>query len=487
MDGSTPVTRRSLLHGLGALGLAASLPAACKRDEPGRENLAAASAPASKADPWQRYKGTTINFISENTPPSAAIAANLKPFEDLTGIKVNISQMELTKLVEKVSLDFSSGKAGFHVIYADPYQVLAPFSDGLVDLGKFLGKGDYPPLAGGLDDFIPAQLEAAGRFLDKQKLYALPYDTPTMIWHYRADLFAKHKDRMAHDLGFDPTPSIQLTWEQYWAIANWFDKKAKSDIPYGTGHQAKQHDSLMCDFSNVLWAYGGDYFEAGPELGLVGTKKPGKSALGNPAAVAAAEFYEKLLKLAHPGSRTWDWDGVASAFQAGQLAMCPNWHEFAASNERALPGKVGYAPLPSGPKRSANIWGGTGVGINANASEAEQGAAWLFINWATSPDTQFMTLASEKGGGTPTRKSVYARPEVEEAKKRPSKLPNILSADAVNEAWKAENIGLRPKVPTWNQLDTVLFTQVSRMLAGELKPAEAMRTAAEKFDVVNKV
>ena len=485
MDGSTPVSRRSLLGGLGALGAMAYLPG-CKGGSTGG-GAAADSGAGAPADVWSRYKGTTINFISENTPPSAAIAANLKPFEDLTGVKVNISQMELTKLVEKVSLDFSSGQAGFHVIYADPYQVLAPFSEGLLDLNAFLGKGDYPPLANGLSDFIPAQLDAGGRFLDRQKLFALPYDTPTMIWHYRADLFAKHKDRMSQDLGFDPTPSIQLTWEQYYAIANWFDKKAKADIPYGTGHQAKQHDALMCDFSNVLWAYGGDYFQAGPELGLIGAKTPGKSTLSSDAAIAAAEFYGKLLKLGHPGSRTWDWDGVASAFQAGQIAMCPNWHEFAASNEKALPGKVAYAPLPKGPKRSANMWGGTGVGINANASEKEQGAAWLFINWATSPETQFMTLASEKGGGTPTRSSVYGRPEVEAAKKRPSKLPNILAAEAVSEAWKPENIGLRPKVATWNQLDTILFTQVSRMLAGELKPHEAMRTSAEKFDVVNKL
>jgi multiple sugar transport system substrate-binding protein len=37
-------------------------------------------------DPWRRYAGTTLNFISENTSPTAAIAANLAPFEKLTGI-----------------------------------------------------------------------------------------------------------------------------------------------------------------------------------------------------------------------------------------------------------------------------------------------------------------------------------------------------------------------------------------------------------------
>ena len=38
-------------------------------------------------DVWRRFAGTRINFISENTAPTAAIAANLAPFEKLTGIK----------------------------------------------------------------------------------------------------------------------------------------------------------------------------------------------------------------------------------------------------------------------------------------------------------------------------------------------------------------------------------------------------------------
>ena len=56
------------------------------------------------------------------------IAANLKPFKDLTGIDVEISQLELGSLVQKVSLDVSSGDPTIHVIYADPYQVMAPFA-----------------------------------------------------------------------------------------------------------------------------------------------------------------------------------------------------------------------------------------------------------------------------------------------------------------------------------------------------------------------
>ena len=36
-------------------------------------------------------------------------------------------------------------------------------------------------------------------------------------------------------------------------------------------------------------------------------------------------------------------DGLADAFTAGEVAMCANWHEFAAGEEKVFPGKVGYA------------------------------------------------------------------------------------------------------------------------------------------------
>lgn len=476
-----PISRRTVLGG--ALGLAAATGlVACGGDN--KQSLPSGSSTPG-ADPWKQFSGTTINFISENTSPSAAIAANLAPFEQLTGIKVNIQQMELDKVVEKVKLDFSSGTAQNHVIYADPYQILAPMSDGLADLTDFINSDKYPKLDKGVEDFIPTQLTAAGKFLDDKKIYALPYDCPTMIWHYRIDLFEKYQDKMKADLGFDPIPSDASTWDQYYAIADWFNKNAKADVKYGTGHQAKQHDSLMCDFSNVLWAFGGDYFEKGQEVGLLGVEDPGKVSIDSEAGVAATTFYKKLLKIAHPSSTTWDWNGLGDAFAAGEVAMCANWHEFAAGEEKKFPGKVGYARLPKGPKRSANIYGGTGIGINKNAKGNELGAAWLFVNWATSPQTQLMSLGSTVGGGTPTRTSVYEMPDVKaEQTKSPSKYPNIRTAAAVQDAWKPENIGLRPKVSQWVQLDTVIFTELSKMLTSDGDPAATVKGIQEQMQKV---
>ena len=238
----------------------------------------------------------------------------------------------------------------------------------------------------------------------------------------------------------------------------------------------------MNDFSNVLWAYGGDYFDKGGDVGRYGSDDPGEPLLDAPEAIEAAEMYASSSRSptrraragtgpawprrSWPGSSPWPPSGTSSP---------------PASRRRKLKGKVGYARLPRGPKRSANMYGGTGIGINGVAPKNQQQAAWLFVNWATSPETQLSNLKSEVGGGTPTRESIYQLPEVEKARKPPSKMPNVLTTDAVFEAWKPDNIGLRPKIAAWNECDTVIFTELSKMLAGSQSAEQCMRKAKDGF------
>ena len=476
------MSRRDFLKVAGAgLGGAAILGNAGCVGSRGSANVAE----AASNNKWKQFSGMTLNFISENTAPTSAIAANLKPFKDLTGIDVNISQLQLTAVQQKVALDFGSRSGQYSVIYADPYLIMAPLHDGFVDLKTFMDDDSLPSVPKGTADFIPTQLDAAGRF--DNKLLTLPYDAPTIIWCYRKDLFNKYHDRMQHDLGFDPTPSISLTWEQYYKIAKWFNDN-QNDVPYGTGHQAKQFTSLKDDFANVLWAYGGDFFENGQRVGRFGSLHPGPSTLDQPEAIEAAAFYKKLVGIAHPGSVSWDWNDLAEAFGAGLIAMCPEWHEDAAAwwVPGGLEGKVGFSPLPTGPARSANHYGGTGIAVNKYATEEEQKAAWLFLVWATAPQTQKMGLFSAVGGGTPTRQSVYQMPKVKDAAKPPTQAPNMLTYNAVSEAWKPKNIGLRPKVPSWNQCDAAIYTNLSEMLTAGKSPKEAMRGAKQGIDRATK-
>ena len=93
-----------------------------------------------------------------------------------------------------------------------------------------------------------------------------------------------------------------------------------------------------------------------------------------------------------------------------------------------------------------------------------------------------MSLGSKVGGGTPTRTSVYDLPEVKaEITKSPSKFPNIRTADAVMKAWQPENIGLRPKLSQWVELDTIIFTELSKMLAQDGDPAATVAAIQDQM------
>ena len=205
---------------------------------------------------------------------------------------------------------------------------------------------------------------------------------------------------MKQDLGFDPLPADDSSWEQFYETSKWFKENAKDDVPYGHGHQAKQHDSLMNDFSNVLWAYGGDYFKDGGTVGRFGSSDPGEPILDFAEAIEAADFYNRLVSIAHPGSKGWDWDGLGTAFAAGRWRWRVNWHESRRATRTRTSRARWRRALPRGPSAARTCTAARASGSTPRPPEREQKAAWLFVNWATSKETQLANLKSEVGGGT---------------------------------------------------------------------------------------
>jgi multiple sugar transport system substrate-binding protein len=68
---------------------------------------------------------------------------------------VNVLQLELGALVQKVALDIGSGEGAYQVVYADPYQIMAPYHEALADLTEFNADENLPSIPRGTDDFIP--------------------------------------------------------------------------------------------------------------------------------------------------------------------------------------------------------------------------------------------------------------------------------------------------------------------------------------------
>jgi multiple sugar transport system substrate-binding protein len=131
---------------------------------------------------WKQFSGTTLNFISENTTPSTAIAANIEQFEKVTGIKVVIEQADLNAVVEKVGLDVNARTAKYPVIYLDPQQIMAKTKDNLGDLNVFNSDPALPHIPGGLEDFYESQVQCCSYMGDTDKLLAIPTTTRPWCW-----------------------------------------------------------------------------------------------------------------------------------------------------------------------------------------------------------------------------------------------------------------------------------------------------------------
>ena len=89
----------------------------------------------------------------------------------------------------------------------------------------------------------------------------------------------------------------------------------------------------------------------------------------------------------------------------------------------------------------------------------------------------------KKLGGTPTRKAVLEIPEVQEARKRPTTMPNALTFDAVYDIGiRDPNFVLGPKIPEANEYHKIVATEVQRCVSGETKPAEACEAIRAQVD-----
>ena len=157
-----------------------------------------------------------------------------------------------------------------------------------------------------IDDIVQAVDEKEGLYQPGLKSYtydghvwALPMNCSTWNLMYRPSILEK--------AGFDRPPE---TWSELLEYAE------KCTFPeegiYGIG-LASGRNGLTNDQYNLLYvATGNDYFD-----------EEGNVAFDNADAIAAAEFYQKLVPFSSPASTGWGFGEIEMNFAAGNIAMTP--------------------------------------------------------------------------------------------------------------------------------------------------------------------
>lgn len=450
---------------------------------------------------WKQYSGSKLTFLSENTPPSFAIREKLGAFFDLTGIEVEILTDDLPVVQQKVGIDLRSSQADYVLNYVQDKPIGAPFADFYVDLSTMFGDDTLPQDPEGYGDGVWFEnfLTACGRFYSEDKIIALPYDCAVACTFYRQDLFEKYSKDFEADYGYPLEYTDSTTWKQVLDMATFFKalKESGADVPYGYAqHMGSFAWTTQLDIQRLMFSHGRwiDF----PINDKLGSKNPGPANWGDEQSILMLEKFKALGDASHPDNLANGTLELNTVYQSGNIAMQVQYHEFAASVENpetsvAAGGKTAYAPCPKGDAEwmsaDGELVNGTncgigGIGINANASEDLQRAAYMFAIWSTSKQIQFDVLAGL--GGTPTRKSVLEIPEVQAAETRPTAMPNALTFDAVYDyGIKDPNFVLGPKIPEANEYYSIVAQEVQRLLSGQSSAADTASTLKDELDFLN--
>lgn len=329
---------------------------------------------------WQSQSGTTVKIMANKHPWVDIIEPKISEFEALTGIKVNLAIYPEDQFRTKRTVEMVSGASDVDVFMLMPGNSLAQYHQAgwVASLDKMMKSENSLWPEYDLDDIFSSALGAG---VKNGNHYTIPILLETSLLAYNKEIFDKY------------SISVPKTMEELETAAKTIYEGSGGDI-YGITLRGKKA-SATSQWVDFLHSFGGEWLENG------------KSGLGSDAAIAATEYYGRLLNLYGPKSAPSNsWYESISIFMQGKAAMVYDASVFKPNYENpeksAIAGKVGYAPIPAGPAGAVPHVSNWALSIYENSKNKE--AAWLFIQWATSKD---IALAGLMAGIPSARDSAW--------------------------------------------------------------------------------
>lgn len=396
---------------------------------------------------WKQFDGQSIVACFPNHVTYNALMPLIPEFEALTGIKVDVDLLQYMSMHDKEVLEMSKPKGDYDLISmvcmwksefgtADMLTPLEPFFQ-----NSSLAYPDYD-----FNDLVPAYVENTGLVGgDKiylggpgSVLYGVPFGAETSILIYRKDIFDKYNLKVP-DTYDDVLEAAKFISENVDGVYGMTSRGA-------AGHQA-----------NAGWL-----LHASP-FGATTFDENWEPAFNSPKGIAALKWMKEMFSYGPPGMTSFGQDGEFQAFLQGDAAMYLDASVFAGKardpKQSKVYDKLGYAMHPKQENRMSES-GGFGLAIPANASHPE--AAFLFMQWITSKETERKVI---ENGGAPFRMSSVEDPALQ------AKYPDfkVLAKQLpyVNPDW-------RPIIPEWGELDNLIGIAVNQALTGEKEPQQAM-------------
>ncbi|MCZ6719994.1 MAG: extracellular solute-binding protein [Proteobacteria bacterium] len=356
------------------------------------------------------YAGTTINMICQAYTPCYAIEGLAPEFTEETGITVNFELTDLDTSGKKGLTDAITDGGYYDIVevqgmlnglwgaqgFATPY-------------GQFY---DDPALKDpnvNAEDIIPELLAMNSIFGGQQT--SMPKEYFVSFGVARMDMLAHPEERanFKAKYGYDLPPGELVveveSWDQWGDMAEFFTREKGETLAgevlerkfYGISVSFKRFLTVWYDFTETLYAMGGELYDADYNL-----------KLNSSEAIAALQFMLDMREFAPPSFAEYTWDEQYSDFCNGNTFSGWCWADvgFYLQIEEDCPASAHNVThfLYPGTHMSipyANTW------VIPSSSPRKE-AAYLFVQWITSKETQ---VKATREGWLPNRHDVLAMNE----------------------------------------------------------------------------
>ncbi len=395
--------------------------------------------------------GITLNIACWSSPYAKLLTDYVPQFEEATGAKVNYETPSFPIYNQRIDVELSTGGSSYDVLNVT-----------FIYIGRWIGAGWFVPLEPYLkdlqktpadwqpDDFLPG---ATAAFRDASgKLYAIPWTADIyMAGAARYDLFEKAGKTMPDT--FDDVADTMKAVHM------------KDGIP---AFLPENHYGWS--FIPWLQGFGGNVFRDPPE-----DLTP---VLDTPEAIAAADFFAKLLREYGPdGVISYTYDQVVATLKAGRANYSPNGQIFLVqmgAKDSKVASTCNFSMCPAGPKGRFPGVATHGWGIPTGSKNKD--AAWQFITWAMSKPI-IRKMVVERGYSSITRRSLIDSPEFQ------GKLTvnghDIVKIYLDTIALGAQGYMKYRTIYVYPQVDKQIDIAIQNIASGQLSATAAMKQAQQ--------
>jgi multiple sugar transport system substrate-binding protein len=417
----------------------------------------------------KQYAGATLNMTYEVGLQALEPRNFSGPlWQDLTGIGFNVEELPHPDQYSKPIAEHIAGSGAYDILDIEPAWipslanggVILPIDDYVAQHMNQADLEDYHPLY----QYLPTYKGKRWGFFDDGDVLAL---------YYRADVFGDPELQSAYQSKFGQALEVPKTWDEYAQVAQFITDQKAPEL-YGAAHFRKAGSpGNQFSFLQQYRSNGGRFFD----------EQTMRAALDSEAGVKTLQQMIAANAASIPGNN--DMDAVAAwvAWLQGKVAMLYSWpptgrmSENYAQRDKAINfvpqsnvvGKVGYAVMPGGNPEQASGY------VKALAADsANEEAAYLFMQWATSPAVSLARVTAPFALRDPYRMSHFTSPLYR------ALWPNAKDY-LINLSNSANGAVLDMIMPGWQDYALSIDRMCTAVWAGE-DPQSALQRAAAEWD-----